>query len=303
MTAAPEMKIKALAPWFGGKRNLAPWIVAELGPHSCYWEPFCGSMAVLLSKPIARMETVNDLNRDIYNLGRCLADAVLAPGLYRRLRRELFGEAFQRDACARLEARPLAEIPDPQRAGDYMIASWQGRNGTAGTTGALRPRICTRYTTKGGHAAKRWTSVVESIPAWRRRLRHVSIENKDGFDLITRIPDEAETAIYCDPPYLQKGASYLHDFAAADHRRLADILGRFKLARVVVSYYQHEKLAELYPGWTCVEIEVSKAMANQGSRGAKDVKATEVLLINGPSLTQPQMAPTAGLFSKPGGGE
>jgi hypothetical protein len=44
-----DMPIKALAPWFGGKRNLAPLIVAELGEHRCYWEPFCGSMAGLPS--------------------------------------------------------------------------------------------------------------------------------------------------------------------------------------------------------------------------------------------------------------
>lgn len=38
-----SMKIKALAPWFGAKRNLAPVIVGLLGEHRIYWEPFCGS--------------------------------------------------------------------------------------------------------------------------------------------------------------------------------------------------------------------------------------------------------------------
>lgn len=32
------MKIKAIAPWFGGKRNLAPQIVRLLGRHRAYWE-------------------------------------------------------------------------------------------------------------------------------------------------------------------------------------------------------------------------------------------------------------------------
>jgi DNA adenine methylase len=41
-----DMPIKAIAPWFGGKRTLAPRITAELGAHRAYWEPFCGSMAV-----------------------------------------------------------------------------------------------------------------------------------------------------------------------------------------------------------------------------------------------------------------
>ena len=38
-------KNTALAPWFGSKRNLAPTIAEELGPHCCYFEPFCGSVA------------------------------------------------------------------------------------------------------------------------------------------------------------------------------------------------------------------------------------------------------------------
>jgi len=61
---------------------------------------------------------------------------------------------------------------------------------------------------------------------------------------------------------------------------------------VVVSYYDHPRLAELYPGWTKVSIEVSKALAHQGRRGANDKKAIECLLINGESFT------TGGLFTQ-----
>lgn len=62
MTAA--MRISAIAPWFGSKRVLAPKIVEQLGQHRCFWEPFCGSMAVLLAKPTVSQETVNDLHGD-----------------------------------------------------------------------------------------------------------------------------------------------------------------------------------------------------------------------------------------------
>ena len=40
--------IRSIAPWYGAKRTIASWIVEELGSHGAYWEPFCGSMAVLL---------------------------------------------------------------------------------------------------------------------------------------------------------------------------------------------------------------------------------------------------------------
>jgi len=42
--------ITSLAPWFGGKRTMAADIIAEIGPHGGYWEPFCGSMAILMNK-------------------------------------------------------------------------------------------------------------------------------------------------------------------------------------------------------------------------------------------------------------
>lgn len=51
------MKIKALAPWFGGKRNMAERIVRELGEHRVYWGLCCGSLAVEMVKPPANMET------------------------------------------------------------------------------------------------------------------------------------------------------------------------------------------------------------------------------------------------------
>ncbi len=65
-----EMKVTAPVPWAGAKRKLAPWIVAELGRHRSYWEPFCGSMAVLMAKPVASHENVNDLHGDLINLLR-----------------------------------------------------------------------------------------------------------------------------------------------------------------------------------------------------------------------------------------
>jgi DNA adenine methylase len=81
------MKVKAIAPWFGGKRNMAQEIVAAIGPHVTYWEPFCGSMAVLFAKPACRMETVNDLHGDLINLARVIQNEKLGPAFYRRLRR------------------------------------------------------------------------------------------------------------------------------------------------------------------------------------------------------------------------
>lgn len=277
--------IGSLAPWFGAKRTLAPAIVAELGPHSVYWEIFCGSMAVILSKPPCKTEIVNDLHSDLVNLARCVRDPGLGPELYRRLRRTLCCETTFRAAIAAIREHPAPDPrgrPDVDRAFDYFVASWQGMNGVAGvassSTGFAR-----RFSSLGGDSGKRWAGVVDSIPAWRRRLRQVQILSSDAIDLASRIEDREGTVIYADPPYLTKGAKYLHDFKAEDHSRLAEALGRFKRTRVVLSYYDDPRLADLYPGWNVRHLEVAKGMVNSGMRDKKGAtSAPEVLLVNGP---------------------
>ena len=114
--------------------------------------------------------------------------------------------------------------------------------------------------------------------------------------MLERIDDKEGAAIYVDPPYVEKGTTYLHDFgmtskrgqdrteAIAAHRKLAELLSRFKRARVVVSYYEHELLDELYEGWTKRPLKATKALVSQGRRDQKgSVEAPEVLFINGKS--------------------
>ena len=278
------MKIRAIVPWFGGKRNLAPKIVELLGRHRVYWEPFCGSMAVLMAKPTCVMETVNDLHADLINLAKVIRDVELGTQLYRRLRRTLMHEQLFHEAAERYKGRGYfckESPPDLERAYDYFICTWVGRNGVAGTK-SYNQGYCVRYTAGGGHAAKRWQSAVISLPAWKRRLANVTILQRDAFVILDKISDTKGTAIYIDPPYIKKGAKYIHDFDEADHQRLSELLKRFTNTRIVISYYDHPKLKELYPDWQRVEITITKSLDNQNRRDKKNkgVKAVEVLLIN-----------------------
>ncbi|WP_433344995.1 DNA adenine methylase [Microtetraspora malaysiensis] len=50
----------------------ADQIAAMLPVHTHYIEPFCGSMAVLLAKQPAKLETVNDLDRDLMTFWKVL---------------------------------------------------------------------------------------------------------------------------------------------------------------------------------------------------------------------------------------
>lgn len=292
MTEAPEaFDVSAIVPWFGAKRRLAAEIAAEIGPHSAYFELLCGSLAVLLEKSPCPMETVNDLHGDVVNLARVIADETLGSLLYRRCRRTLMCEVLYREAAARWKLRgartPAPNVPDMDRAFDFFFTSWVGRNGVVGTH-SYNQGFAMRYTPNGGHGGTRWQSAVSSIPAWRRRLRNVIISNRDAFDLIEKIDDCDGIVIYCDPPYLEKGAKYVHDFSECDHERLATALRKFRRTRVLVSYYEHPRLSELYPGWTSREFNMTKSLNGVNRRGGenKTFAAPERLLINGPSLVE-----------------
>lgn len=272
--------IGSLAPWFGGKRTMSATIAAAIGPHRSYWEPFCGSMAVLLGKPAVSSETVNDLHSDLTNLARVIQHPTLGAAFYRRLRRTLFSEGLFRDSREVILSPTAGASPDVDRACHYFIYSWMGLNGTAGTA-ATNGNFCRRFSSSGGDAGIRFLSAVGSIPAWRKRLERVVILQSDGIELCERIEDREGTAIYCDPPYLVKGAKYVHDFASEDHSRLALTLRRFEKTRVVVSYYDHPRLADLYPGWRVLRLDVTKGMVNSGKRGESGAtKAPEILLVN-----------------------
>lgn len=285
----PSMPITAIAQWYGGKRTLAPRIIAELGKHRAYWEPFCGGISVILSKAPCSMETVNDLHGDLINLARVVADSRLGPQLFRRLRRTLFCEQALIDAREYLRIRPEARPGSNaylEQAYAYFIRGWMGRGGCQGTSTDATRSFPLRFTANGGSAAKRFASAVDSIPAWSRRMRNVTILNRDGFELLDNIDDAPSTVIYLDPPYFVKGAKYAFDFQQADHERLQTVIRRFKKARVVVSYYDHPNIRDLYEGWTFVDCTMTKALVSQGARDKDNItKAPEVLIINGPSYT------------------
>jgi DNA adenine methylase len=290
--------ITALAPWFGGKRTLASAIVRELGDHAQYVEPFCGSMAVLFAKRPSRQETVNDLHGQIINLARVIQGPE-AGELYSRLSRVIVGDHLIED-LKQLRQPGAPDLPALDRAYWYFLEVWTGRNGIAGTCDHRGKglSLAVRWTANGGSPTVRFNGAVDSIPAWHERLRNVVILRRDAFEIIPKIEDSPKTAIYIDPPYLAEtrtgydgsgGKSrYEHEFDHAaglfgdDHTRLRDLLAAFIKARIVVSYYDHPRLRELYAGWTFVDHARHKHLSSANGRRGKSL-AAEVLILNGPS--------------------
>ena len=276
-------KITAIAPWFGGKRTMAPIVAEEIGKAKSYYSIGCGSMSDFFAKEPSTMETAVDLHEYLTTLAMVLSREELAVQLYEKLTRTLACESLYRESKDYLASHHAYSDNAVTIAYHYFVASWLERNGVAGTK-CDDYQMAVRWTSGGGHGATRFRSAVESIPVWHNRLRSVLILNRDMFDVIPRIADQEGTVIYCDPPYLMTTRSgstrYLHEFTEEHHTRLSEEFARFKKTRVIVSYYDHPRLAELYPGWTVRKCYRQKNLHVQNRRGVGKCEAPEVLLIN-----------------------
>lgn len=58
----------------GAKNRIADWICSFIPPHEVYLEPFFGGGAIFFNKQKAHIETINDLNGDVFNFFKTLRD-------------------------------------------------------------------------------------------------------------------------------------------------------------------------------------------------------------------------------------
>lgn len=271
VTLAPDFTpLRPPFAYFGGKTRLAPRIAALLPEHSHYVEPFAGSLAVLLSKPRATMETVNDLDGDLMTFWRVLrdrpADLARVCALTPHSRAE-----YESARCA-----ALGEQSDLERARLVWVLLTQGRAGTMRTTGwrYFRDRASSTVGVPAYLAG-----YVDRIVEAADRLQGVSLEQGDALELIDNYGRNDTTLIYADPPYLtstraRQGKKYAHELLApADHRALAELLRDCRGPVVLSGYASPLYDQDLYADWHRVVLATSP-----------DCKRTEVLWANRPLL-------------------
>lgn len=280
--------VGSVAPWFGAKAEMAPVIVELLGEHHSYYEPFCGGCAVLLAKPPATAERVNDRNGHLSNL--LLALASLVPHSFiLRLERTLLSESTFRIALEQLHDRDPGRWRsgvDWDMAWAAFVVWWMGVRGVAGTR--QQPRFGVRFDAGGGGEASRWNAAVASLPAFVERFRTVTVTNRDAHQLLDAVTPEPGVAVYSDPPYVREGDAYA--VCNVDHMRLAqqhDALARGG-ATVVVSYYDDPLVRQLYKpedGWRWLVWD-RPHRAGQAGRGDGRKAASEVLIFRAPGVTR-----------------
>lgn len=244
--------LTGLAPWVGGKRNLARRLIARIAatPHTCYAEPFIGMGGVFLRRPErAASEVINDWSADVATLFRVVQRHTDA------LCQELAWRVASRDEFARLVRTPPDSLTDIERAARFCYLQYNAFGGKPDTTTFGRsPLRRTRW-----DAAR----VEQHLRAVAKRLNGVFIE-RQPFDSFIREWDRPTTLFYCDPPYWGCEDYYGPDlFERADFERLASVLKTIR-GRFILSINDRPEIRTLF-AWARIEEEpVTYTVASTG---------------------------------------
>ncbi|CUH67954.1 Modification methylase DpnIIA [Thalassovita gelatinovora] len=267
MTLTPVQPVKPVAPWLGGKRNLAKRITAILDatPHSSYAEPFVGMGGIFLRRSRQpRAEVINDLGRDVANLFRILQRHY--PQFLDTLRFQLTTRVeFERLVATRPET-----LTDLERAARFLYLQRTAFGGkVSGRNFGVSIDRSARFNL---------TTLEPMLEDLHSRLSGVVIECLDYAEFIRRY-DSPGTLFYLDPPYWGSEDDYGKAmFAPEDFDRLAGQLAGIK-GRFLMSINDVEPIRERFAGFHIEEVSTSYTIGKQAkSRGER-----RELLISSPN--------------------
>lgn len=259
----PARPAAPVAPWQGGKRNLARRIIERLQaiPHHTYVEPFVGQGGVFLRRPFrARSEVINDLSRDVATLFRILQRHYLP--FLEMIRWRL----TSRTEFERLAAENPETLTDLERAARFLYlqrTAWGGK--------VVGQNFGVSIGRPGHFDVTRLGPILEEV---HERLSGVVIECLPWDQLLARY-DRPGTLFYLDPPYWGCEDDYGPGmFAPADFERLASALARLQ-GRFLLSLNDRPEVREVFRGFEIEAIETSYSIA--GSRAGRG-RVGEVLI-------------------------
>lgn len=246
MIARPALR------YYGGKWNLARWIIKYFPPHFHYIELCGGAASVLLQKRCSDLETFNDLDGAVVNFFRILRDN--SEDLIRKIELTPWSREEYEKHCEKTD--------DPvERARRFYVGCMQ----------AIGCLPCTssgwRVTKSKGDSPGKASSKLsfEHLYQVADRFSDVQIEQLPCLELIERYNFE-DNLFYFDPPYVRetrKNPNYYHlDWVDKDHEDTSLLL-RETDAHVVISGYACDLYCELYEkhGWKRFD---KKASTNSG---------------------------------------
>lgn len=240
----------------GAKNRLASWVVSFIPNHKVYLEPYFGSGAVFFNKPMAKIETINDLDGEVYNLFKVIRDFPDELAKYTEM------TPYSRDEYEKAYYKNTADT-DIERARKFLVRCWQGM----GNSNVYKNGFRSSQQGSSPRTTKHWGELPDRILLAGERLKHAQIENLDALELLRRY-DTKDVFVYLDPPYLpgiRKGYLYSKEMNEKDHIELLEMVVQHP-GKFLISGYENELYNEILNGWN------KACMQTQAEHGLKRIE-------------------------------
>lgn len=258
--------VKPVAPYIGGKRNLARRLVQRIEAidHDIYAEPFVGMGGVFLQRSrVPQAEVINDLNREVATFFRILQRHYVP-----------FMEMMRFQLTTRVEFERLVKtmpetLTDLERAARFLYLQRNAYGGKVrGQNFGVTPDRGGRFDI---------TKLGPMLEELHLRLASVVIECLPYADFIRRY-DQPKALFYLDPPYWGSEDDYGRElFGRDDFERLAELL-RGLSGRFILSLNDVSEVRRIFAGFMIEAVQTSYSIA---TRSAGRQKVGEVIISNG----------------------
>lgn len=240
----PVAPVRPLAPYIGGKRNLARRLVQRINavPHQTYAEVFVGMGGVFLRRDRRpKGEVINDWSEDVATFFRVVQHHYVP--FLDMLRFQITSRA----GFEKLLAMNPASLTDMQRSARFLYLQRLAFGGKVNGRGF--------GVVLGSGARFDVTKIAPMIEAVHERLAGVIIERLPWQEFIARY-DRPGTLFYLDPPYYGCETDYGRDmFQREEFEVMADMLRTIR-GRFILSLNDHPEVRRLFDGFAIEEAKV-----------------------------------------------
>ncbi|XCA04488.1 DNA adenine methylase [Sphingobium sp. SJ10-10] len=256
----PVDPVRPVAPYIGGKRNLAKRVIAQINtiPHHTYAEVFVGMGGIFLRRDLRpRVEVINDWSEDVSTFFRVLQYHYVA--FLDMIRFQIASRAgFEK--LLRMEPSSLTDL---QRSARFLYIQRLAFGGkVAGRSFGVTPLNPSRFDL---------TKLVPMLEALHERLAPVTIERLRWQDFLSRY-DRPGTLFYLDPPYFNNEGDYgAGMFGQAEFAEMADRLAGLK-GRFLLSLNDHPTVRKLFARFDIEEVETTYTISEKaGGQPAREL--------------------------------
>lgn len=247
---------KSPLAWLGGKSRLADQIIERMPAHQTYCEVFAGAAWVLFKKPESKVEVINDINRELTNLYRCVKHhlgELVAQFRWMLVARDDF-DAFL--------SMPPDALTDIQRAARFFYLAKTSfgakiHKPTFGIAATAPPRL-------------NLLRIEEELSDAHVRLARVFVENKPYDQVIQRF-DKPGTLFYVDPPYWGNEKDYGEGvFCREDFARLAGLLASLK-GKFILSLNDTPGVRDTFTGFHIESVKTRYSISAKSNQSVGEV--------------------------------